>query len=166
MFGIIHHLRKFLLSALKRYSPGSLLQYLLALCRAVFSRCKPEFSGQDSSHEFIHKTLTLAEGKESPSEEGMINSVGRVISACCTPGQMEEGRAHGNEDPAQGGDGPARNVATSLPCVCDRLLPIVYANHYHLLQGKTQTLCALKLTLESKKAYVACGPTVRVCLTW
>ena len=159
MFGIIHHLRKFLLSALKRYSPGRLLQYLLALCRAVFSRCKPEFSGQDSSHEFLRETLTLAEGKESLFEEGIVNPVGRVISACCTPGQMEEGRAQGRE-------GHGHNVATSLPCVCDQLLPIVYANHHHLRQGKTQTLCALKLTLESKKAYVACGPTARVCLTW
>ena len=123
MLRIFRHIRKFLLSALKRYSPGRLLQYLLALCRAVFSRSKSKCSGQDSSH-------------ESLAEEGI--AVGHVISGSRTPAQVEAGLAHIEEIP--------------LLCVCDHLLPIVYANHHHLLvQGMTNlnllsdTMCALKV---------------------
>ena len=136
MLRIFRHIRKFLLSALKRYSPGRLLQYLLALCRAVFSRSKSKCSGQDSSHESLPKTPALAEGKESLAEEGI--AVGHVISGSRTPAQVEAGLAHIEEIP--------------LLCVCDHLLPIVYANHHHLLvQGMTNlnllsdTMCALKV---------------------
>ncbi|KIM61883.1 hypothetical protein SCLCIDRAFT_25539 [Scleroderma citrinum Foug A] len=110
MLRIFRHIRKFLLSALKRYSPGRLLQYLLALCRAVFSRSKSKCSGQDSSHESLPKTPALAEGKESLAEEGI--AVGHVISGSRTPAQVEAGLAHIEEIP--------------LLCVCDHLLPIVH----------------------------------------
>ncbi|KIM61737.1 hypothetical protein SCLCIDRAFT_1215828 [Scleroderma citrinum Foug A] len=94
MLAILHHICKFLLSALERYSPVRLLQYLLALCRTMdFSRSKSKCSGQDSSHEFLPKPLILAEEKESLSEEGIVNPVGHVISACRTPGELEEGPA-------------------------------------------------------------------------
>ena len=111
MLSILHHIRKFLLSALKRYSPGRLLQCLLALCRAFFSRSKSKYGGQDSSHEFLPKTLTLADGKESLSAGGIVTPIaGHVVSGSCSPlKQMEEGTA--------------QNVGTSSPCVCDQLLP-------------------------------------------
>ena len=158
MLGILYHIRKFLLSALKRYSPGRLLQYLLALCRAVFSRCKSNCSGQDSSHESLQKTLTLSEGKKYLSEGGIVTPIGHVISACRTPSQMEAGVAQVEEGPTQVEEGPAQNEEASPPCVCHRLLPIIYANHYHLiLQGMTdlnhlsdRRVCALKVTLHSK----------------
>ena len=159
MLGIIHYIRKFLLSALKGCSPARLLQYLLALCRAVFSRCKSKCSDQEeSSHESLPKTLTLAEGKESLSEEGIVTPVGHVISACRTPAQLEEG--------------PAKYEEISSPCVCDQLLPIMRANHHHLVEKMTNLnlrsdrIYALQVNLHSKKAYFTCGPTVRVCLTW
>jgi len=158
MLGILHHIRRFLLSARKRYSPVRLLQYLLALCRAVFSRCKSKCNDQDSSHEFLPKILTPAEGKGSLSEEGTVNPVGHVISGSRTPKQVEEGGAQ---------------IAEIFPsCVCDQLLPIVYANHHHLAPGMTypnllsDRMRALKVSFHSKNAYVACGPTIRVCLTW
>ena len=156
MLGTLHHIREFLLSALKRYSPVRLLQYLLALCRTVFSRSKSKCSGQDSSHESIPKTPTLSEGKESFAEEGIATPVGHVISGSRTPAQVEEGPAQIEEIP--------------LLCVCDQLLPIVYANHHHLGQEMTNPIllpdrmCALKVNLHSKEAYVPCGPTFRVCL--
>jgi len=150
MLGILHHIREFLLSALKRHSPIRLLQYLLALCRAVFSRCKSKCSGQDSSDEYLPKTL--AEEKESPSEEGIVTPVGHVISASLTPAQVEEGHV------------------IPLSCVC-KLLPIVCANHHHLVQGMTdlnllERQSALKVNLPSKEVYVPFGPTNGVCLTW
>jgi len=110
MLGILHHIREFLFSALKRYSPVRLLQCLLALCRMVFSKCK--CSGQGSSHESLPETLTLAERKEYLSEEGVVEPVGHVISACRTPAQVEEGHV------------------IPLSCVCNELLPTVYANSY------------------------------------
>ena len=99
MLSTLRHIRKFFLSSLKRYSPGRLLQYLLALCRAVFSRCKSKCGGQDSSHESIPKTPTLAEGKESLSDEDIVTPVGHVISGSRTPAQVEEGPAQIEEIP-------------------------------------------------------------------
>ena len=123
MLGIFHHIREFLLSALKRYPPGRLLQYLLALCRAVFSRRKSKCSDRDSSHEFVPKTLTLAEGKESLSEGGIAMApMGHVISGSTTPKQAEEGSA--------------ADANKSSSCVCAQLLPIVCANHHHLHSTK------------------------------
>jgi len=156
MLGILHHIRKFLLSALKRYSPVRLLQYLLALCRAVFSRCRSKCSGQDSSLESLPKTLTLAVGKGSFSEEGIVTPVGHVISACRTPAQVEQGLA--------------QIVESSPSCVCGQLLPIVYANYHYLVQGMTDLnllsdkMRPLTVNLHSKNAGVACGPTSGVRL--
>ena len=145
MLGILHHIREFLLSALKRYSPGRLLQYWLALCRAIFRRSKSKCSDQDPSP-------TLAEGMESLSEGSITTPIGHVISACRTHAQAEAGSAQ-----------------TSPPCVCDQLLPMVYANHHHLVRGMTvlsERMCALQVMFHSETAYFTCGPTVRVCLTW
>ena len=127
MLSILHHIRKFLLSALKRYSPGRLLQYLLALCRAFFSRSKSKYGGQDSGHEFLPKTLTPVEGNGYLSEGSMITPVGHIISGSRTPAQVEAGTAPVGEDPAQ-------HVNTSPPCVCDQFLRIVYANYHHVAQ--------------------------------
>ena len=122
MLSILHHIRKFLLSALKRYSPGRLLQCLLALCRAFFSRSKSKYGGQDSSHEFLSKTPTLTDGKKSLSAGGIVTPIaGHVVSGSRTPVQMEEATA--------------QVVGSSPSCVCDQLLPIVYADHHHLVQG-------------------------------
>jgi len=104
---LLHHIREFLLRARKWYSPVRLLQYLLALCRAVFNRRKAKCSGQDSNY-------------ESLSEEGVAIPVGHVISGSRTPTRMEEGPAQIEEIP--------------LSCVCNQLLPIVYANDHHLVQ--------------------------------
>ena len=160
MLAILHHIFKFLLSALERYSPVRLLQYLLALCRTMdFSRSKSKCSGQGSSHEFLPKPLILAEEKESLSEEGIVNPVGHVISACRTPGELEEG--------------PAQMAEIFPSCVYHQLLLIVYEQlHYPLAQGTadakilSERMSGLKVTRHSKKAYFgACGPTVRVCFT-
>ena len=158
MLSILHHIRKFLLSALKRYSPGRLLQYLLALCRAFFSRSKSKYGGQDSGHEFLPKTLTLAEGKESLSAGGIVTPIsGHVISGSCTPKQMEETTA--------------QDVRTSLLCVCNQLLPVVYADHHHLVQGMADLnirshRMSLHVNLHTKKAHFSRRPTFWVCLVW
>jgi len=117
MLGILCHIRKFLLSALKRYSPVRLLQYLLALCRMVFSRCKSKPNGQDSSRELLPKTLTLAEGKKFLSEEGIANPIGHVISACRVPAQMEDGLGQMEDGPAQMEADPAQMEEIPLMCV-------------------------------------------------
>ena len=127
MLSIPHYIREFLLRALKRYSPGRLLQYLLSLCRVVFSKCKSKCSGPDSSHEFLPKTLTPVEGNGYLSEGSMITPVGHIISGSRTPAQVEAGTAPVGEDPAQ-------HVNTSPPCVCDQFLRIVYANYHHVAQ--------------------------------
>ena len=95
MLTILYHIREFLLSVLKRYSPVRLLQYLLALCRAVFSRCQSKCRGQNSSHEFLLPKIlsTLADGKESLSEEDIVTPIGHVISASRTLAQVEPGPA-------------------------------------------------------------------------
>ena len=155
MLSILHHIRKFLLSALKRYSPGRLLQYLLAICRAFFSRSKSK-CGQDSNHEFLPKTLTLAEGKESLSAGGIVSPIaGHVVPGSCTLEQMEEATA--------------QNVGTSPSCVCDQLLPVVYADHYHLVQGMADLnvrshRLSLHVNLHTKKAHFSRRPTFWVCL--
>ena len=150
MLSTLRHIRKFFLSSLKRYSPGRLLQYLLALCRAVFSRCKSKCSGQDSSHESIPKTPTLAEGKESLSDEDIVTPVGHVISGSRTPAQERA----------------LLKLRKSPYRVCNQLLSIVYANHHHLVQGiaiLSDGMYALQVILHSKKPSTG-GPTVCVCL--
>ncbi|KIM50427.1 hypothetical protein SCLCIDRAFT_1225352 [Scleroderma citrinum Foug A] len=131
MLGIFHHIREFLLSALKRYPPGRLLQYLLALCRAVFSRRKSKCSDRDSSHEFVPKTLTLAEGKESLSEGGIAMApMAHGISGSTTPKQAEEGSAaDANKSSSTKNDHPPElEVITSEP-------PLKKGLHYMWTKG-------------------------------
>jgi len=90
MLTILDHIRKLLLSAATQYSPAHLLQYLLALCRVVFKRCKLKCGDRNSSNGFpLPKTPTIAEGKGRLSEESIGTPVGHVISGSYPPAQPQ-----------------------------------------------------------------------------
>lgn len=90
MLTILDHIRMLLLSAAKRYSPVCLLQYLLALCRRVFKRCRLKCSDENLSHKFpLPKTPTIAEGNGCLSEESIGTPVGHAISGSYPPAQPQ-----------------------------------------------------------------------------
>lgn len=92
MFPLLHQLQRLLLSAPKWCSPSRLLQYLLALCRVVFRRCKLKRSVHNLNHEFpLPMTSTIVERKESLSGESMANAIaaGHATSSSYSPVQPQ-----------------------------------------------------------------------------
>ncbi|KAL4066453.1 hypothetical protein V8B97DRAFT_1022532 [Scleroderma yunnanense] len=96
MLRVLELLRKLLLSAVKRYSPVHLLQYLFAVCRAVFRRCKSKCYDQDSRHELPSlKIPTIGEEKGSLSESTPTTIVRHVVSGSLAPA-LSQGPSYGS----------------------------------------------------------------------
>lgn len=156
MFPLLHQLQRLLLSAPKWCSPSRLLQYLLALCRVVFRRCKLKRSVHNLNHEFpLPMTSTIVERKESLSGESMANAIaaGHATSSSYSPVQPQGSVSAAVEA------GSVQNHDKFPSCVPNKVLPILYADPYHLQ-------VYINVNLLSNKAYIVYGPRAQVLLAW
>jgi len=146
---ILDHIGELLLSAAKRYSPARLLQYLLALCRVVFKRCRLKCSDENLSHRFpLPKTPTIAEGNGCLSEESIGTPFGHAISGFYPPAQSQ-----GPISAVEVHNTQNHDIFTS--CVHSWMLPLSYANDSYLQVN-------IDVNLLSNKACNVCGRRVRV----